>query len=189
MRRFLGYFVTPWNVIALLLVLSVLGVRYLQTRPTALVVDPALLQSDNGGKSDLQVKLFFAALDGRNYSVESRSASANGETLEQRALAAVRVWMAGPLAAQSLRLVPQDASTPTLYARKDTVYVDIPTEWTQYQMGLSAETLLYCGLASTLLELKDAKSVQYLLNGKATLTIGGNVETDAPYTKDTCPKQ
>ena len=69
MRRFLGYFVTPWNVIALLLVLSVLGVRYLQTRPTALVIDPALLQGDTGGKADLQVKLFFAALDGRNYSV------------------------------------------------------------------------------------------------------------------------
>ena len=189
MRRFLSYFVTPWNVIALLLVLSVLGVRYLQTRPTALQIDPALLQGDAGGKSDLQVKLFFAALDGRNYSVESRSASANNETLEQRALAAVRVWMAGPLAAQSLRLVPQDASTPTLYARKDTIYVDIPTEWTQFQIGLSAETLLYCGLASTLLDLKDAKSVQYLLNGKPALTIGGNVETDNPYSKDTCPKQ
>jgi len=189
MRRFLGYFVTPWNVIALLLVLSVLGVRYLQTQPTALQIDPALLQGDAGGKTELQVKLFFAALDGRNYSVETRSASANGETLEQRALAAVRVWMAGPLAAQSLRLVPQDASTPTLYARKDTLYVDIPSEWTQYQMGLSAETLLYCGLASTLLGLPDAKNVQYLLNGKAALTIGGNVETDALYTKDTCPKQ
>ncbi len=185
----MGYFVTPWNIIALLLVLTVLGVRQLQLQPTALAIDPALLQGDQNGKSELNLRLYFANLDGRNYSVETRNASVGGDTLEFRALGAVRAWMAGPSAAQSLRLVPQDAGTPTVYVRKDTVFVDVPAEWQTFDLGLSGETLLYCGLASTLLDLQGAGSVQYLLNGKSALTIGGNVETNLPYTKDTCPKQ
>jgi spore germination protein GerM len=188
MRRFLGYFLTPWNLIALLLVLGVLGVRYVQNRPTALTIDPALLNLNDTGKTELPLRLYFAALDGRNYSVESRTAPLNRDDLETRAITAVRVWMAGPLAKESLRLVPQDADTPTIYARKDTVYVDIPGAWVQYQLGLSAETLLYCGVASTLLDLQNVKNVQFLLNGKPTATIGGHVETLQPYTKDTCPK-
>jgi hypothetical protein len=189
MRRFFGYFVTPWNIIALLLAVGVLLLRDWQLRPTPLAIDPALLQGDQDGKGQITLRLYFGALDGRNYSVESRSVPVNGDTLEYRALGAVRAWIAGPQAAQSLRLVPQDAGTPTVYVRKDTVYVDIPQEWQTYELGLSGETLLYCGLSSTLLELQGAGSVQYLLNGKPVATIGGNLETLAPYTKDTCPKQ
>jgi spore germination protein GerM len=188
MRRFFGYFLTPWNLIALMLVLGVLGVRYIQNRPTALTIDPALLRLNDTGKAELPLRLYFAALDGRNYSVESRTAPLNRDDLETRAIVAVRVWMAGPLAKESLRLVPEDADTPTIYARKDTVYADIPSGWVQYQLGLSAETLLYCGLASTLLDLKNVKNVQFLLNGKPATTIGGHVETQQPFTKDTCPK-
>jgi Sporulation and spore germination len=188
MRRFLNYFLTPWNLIALMLVLCVLGVRYVQNRPTALEIDPALLNLNDTGKTELPLRLYFAALDGRNYSVESRTAPLSRDDLETRAMVALRVWMAGPLATESLRLVPEDADTPTVFARKDTVYVDIPAGWVTYQLGLSAETLLYCGVASTLLDLQNAKKVQFLLNGKPATTIGGHVETRQPYTKDTCPK-
>jgi Sporulation and spore germination len=189
MRRFLNYFLTPWNFIAVLLALGVWWVRYEQTRPTALAIDPALLDSGERPRSELPLRLYFAAADGRNYSVESRSAGLNREDLETRAGVAVRVWLEGPLAEGSLRLVPPDAGTPVVYARKDTVYLDLPAAWRGYQLGLGAETLLYCGLASTLLDLQGVARVQYLLNGKVVPTIGGHVETLEPFTKETCPKR
>jgi Sporulation and spore germination len=189
MRRFFGYFLTPWNIIAVLLALGALAIRYEQTRPTALAIDPALLDNGERPKSELPLRLYFATADGRNYSVETRSAGLNRDDLETRAAIAVRVWLEGPLASGSLRLVPPDADTPTVYARKDSVFLDLPASWTGYQLGLSGETLLYCGLASTLLDLQGVTNVQYLLNGKPAATIGGHVETLQPFTKDTCPKR
>jgi Sporulation and spore germination len=189
MRRFFGSFLTPWNLIGAMLLLGILAVRHWQTQPTPLQIDPALLQLDGNAKSELSLKLYYAALDGRNYSVENRSAPLNRDELETRAAVAVRAWLDGPSSAQSLRLVPQDADTPTVYAWKTTVFVDIPATWTAYQLGLSAETLLYCGLASTLLDLNGVTGVQFLLNGKRNDSIGGHVETSDPFVKDTCPKQ
>jgi hypothetical protein len=66
------------------------------------------------------------------------------------------------------------------------VFLDVPKLWRTIQLGSNGEMLLYCGLANSLLDLKDVKFVQFLEAGKRVETIGGHLSTLNPFTLKEC---
>ncbi len=84
------------------------------------------------------------------------------------------------------RLSGLDVPKPIVFARKDTVFLSVPKIWRLIQLGSNGELLLYCGLANSLLDLKDVKNVQFLEAGKRVETIGGHLNTSQPFTLKEC---
>ena len=178
---------TPFNVIAALLLAAVLAVRWAQARPAALAIDPAILAFERGPQGvELPLRLYFANPNGQDFAVESRTASLEGGGLADQAALAVREWIAGPRAQGALPLVPNDIASPTVFARRDTIVIDLPRAWANVRLGSAGELLMLCGLANGVLELKGVSAVQYLLEGAVVESVGGHVLTREPFTVKTC---
>lgn len=188
MRRLIWLASTPFNVVALIALLSLMLVRLVQERPVSTPIDPSILEFEQGPrKAELPLRLYFAGQDAQSYAIETRGVPIGGNSLAERAAAAVSAWMAGPSSAGALPLVVvPKLPEPTIFARAGTVFVDLPRVWTSNQLGTAGEFLMVCGLANTILELDGAKAVQYLIDGKPAETIGGHVETLEPFTLRTC---
>lgn len=187
MRRLLWLASTPFNVVALLVLLGLLGLRLLQERQNALPIDPAILEFEQGPrKAELPARLYFAGQDAKTFAIETRGVPVPGSSQVERAIAVTEAWMSGPVSGGALGLVTPGLAMPTVFARAGTVYVDVTSAWADNQLGTAGEFLLYCGLANSLLELDGVKAVQYLLSGKPAETIGGHVETLEPFTVKTC---
>ncbi len=187
MRRLLWLASTPFNVVALMALLGLIGLRLIQERPNALPIDPAILEFEQGPRrAELPTRLYFAGQDTRSFAIETRGVPVAGSSLPERVAAVTEAWVSGPTSSGALGLVPAGLPMPTVFARAGTVYVDLPRAWSANQLGSAGEFLLVCGLANSLLELDGVKAVQYLMDGKLTETIGGHVETLEPFTVGMC---
>ncbi len=184
-KLFFRWLFSPWNIIFALLLLGVLGVRYLQTRPTALAIDPKLLQPEDRTRSNLQLELYFVTPDGKSFAVEKRDAGLELDDLETRASVAMKNFMEGPKSEGAIALLSK-ASAPTVFANNTTIYIDAPTSWQKIQIGTKGELLLYCGITNTMLGLTGVQQVQFLMAGKPVETIGGHIPTDKPFTSREC---
>lgn len=188
MRRLFWLASTPFNVVALIVLLGLILVRLIQERPVSAAIDPSILEFEQGPrKAELPLRLYFAGPDARSFAVETRGVPIAGNGLAERASAAIDAWMAGPSSAGALPLVAAaNLPQPTVFAKSGTVFIDLPRAWTTNQLGTAGEILMVCGLANTVLELDGAKAVQYLVDGKPAETIGGHVETLEPFTLKSC---
>ncbi len=185
LKLFFRWLFSPWNIIFSILLLGVLGIRYIQTRPTPLAIDPKLLQSTDRTRSRLTLSLYFATPDGRSFAVEKRDAGLELDDLETRAAVAMRNYLEGPKVEGAMLLVSK-MPLPTVFAHQDTVYVDLEATWKKVQLGTQSELLLVCGIANTMLELEGVQKVKYLLAGKPVETIGGHIPTDKTFSKKEC---
>ena len=187
MASFLNKLMTPFNVIAALIVGGIGLIRLGQDRPLNFGLDPEIVAFVQGPKkASSTLKLYFAAPDARSFAVETRSVGLDGTNLGFLADAAVREWIAGPQAQGALPLVPGDLEPPLVFAEREGVVVNVPKSWRKVQLGRPGEYLLLCGLANTLLELPKVKSVRYLLEGNAVETIHGHMGTLDPFTEKSC---
>ncbi len=176
---------TPWNVIAVLILAAILGVRYLQTRPTPLSIDPRFLQNE-APRSRLNLNLYFVDATGQNFAREQRDAGLERDDLDTRASVAVKNFLEGPRVQGSVTVLPKNAATPTVFANKDTVYIDVQKIWANVQLGTRGELLLYCGLANTLLDMEGVTKVKFLMAGRPIDTINGHIPLGSPLTKREC---
>jgi spore germination protein GerM len=187
MLRFFGRWLTPFNIIALLFLGGVAAFRWFQERPLAIGIAPEITEFIKGPQRPaLNLKLYFAAVDGRNFAIESRNVRVEGETLGHRAEATVREWLKGPTAQGALPLVPRDSAPPGVFARKDGIVLDLPKTWAKLRLGRSVEWLYACGLTNTLLELQGVKNITFLSEGKPLETLAGHVSTRTPFTAQEC---
>ena len=187
MLRFFGRWLTPFNVIALLFLGSVAAFRWFQERPLAIGVAPEITEFMKGPQRPvLNLKLYFAAVDGRNFAIEARNIRVDGETLGHRAEATVREWLKGPSAQGALPLVPRDSTPPGVFSHKDSIVVDLPKSWAKIRLGRSVEWLYACGLTNTLLGLQGVKNVVFMSEGKPLETLAGHVSTRVPFTAQEC---
>lgn len=186
--RFLRLFVTPFNVIAALLLAGVLVVRTVQAGPGQSTIDPALLEPARGPRPVAQtVRLYLAAKDEDNsYLVETRRVSLPVDTPTQRAEAAARLWSTGPRPAGALKLLPAGDDVPAVLVRRDLAVLDLPASWREVGGGSAGELLVLCGLARTVLEFAQLARVQYTVGGRPAGTLAGHVAVDRPFTIAGC---
>lgn len=184
-KLFFRWLFSPWNIIFALLLMGVMTVRYFQTRPTPLAIDPKLLQPEDRARSRLQLELYFVTPDGKSFAVEKRDAGLELDDLETRASVAMKNYLEGPKAEGAIALV-SNVAAPTLFANNTTIFIDAPTTWQQIKLGTQGELLLYCGITNTMLNLSGVQQVKFLMAGKPTETIGGHIPTSKPFTSREC---
>jgi hypothetical protein len=184
-KLFFRWLFSPWNIILVLVLLGVLGVRYLQTRPTALAIDPKLLQPEDRTRSRLQLELYFVTPDGKSFAVEKRDAGLELDDLGTRASVTMRNYLAGPTLEGAISLI-KNLPAPTIFADKNTVYVDVKVAWQAVQLGTQGELLLYCGITNSMLKLEGVQNVKFLLAGQPVPSIGGHIPTDKAFTAKEC---
>ncbi len=191
LKRIPGWLVTPWNIIALMLFVVMFLIRTSQLQPVIVQLDPSLTGAQEKGDVQLEMKLYYSSLDAKRFVIETRNARLESDALTIRASRTVNEWFAGPSGKESFSPFPSnlsglDVQKPVVFARKDTVFVSVPKVWRSIQLGSNGELLLYCGLANSLLDLKDVKNVQFLEDGKRVETIGGHLSTLQPLTLKEC---
>jgi hypothetical protein len=187
MGGFINRLLTPFNVIAALLLAAVGLIRVGQDRPISFGLDPEIVAFVQGPKkASSTLKLYFAGLDARSFAIESRTVGLDGTNLGFLANAAVKEWVSGPQAQGAIGLVPSDFAQPEVFAERAGIVVNLPKSWRRAQWGRSGEWLLLCGLANTLLELPKVNSVRYLLEGNAVETVYGHVGMLEPFTEKSC---
>ena len=184
-KLFFRWLFSPWNIILALVLVGVLAVRYFQTRPTPLAIDPRLLQPEDRSRSRLQLKLYFVSPDGKSFAVEERDAGLELDDLETRAGVAMRNFIAGPKVDGAIALISQ-LPVPTVFAHKDTVFIDLQAAWQKITLGTQGELLLICGITNTMLNLEGVQNVKFLLSGQPIATIGGHIPTSKPFTAKEC---
>jgi spore germination protein GerM len=187
MLHFFGRWLTPFNIMALLFLASVGVFRWFQERPLAIGVSPEITEFVRGTpRPALNLKLYFAAVDGRNFAIESRNIKVDGDTLGHRAEATVREWLKGPTALGAIPIIPRESAMPSVFARKDGIVLDLPKSWKAQRLGRSVEWLYACGLTNTLLELQGVQNLTFLSEGKPLETLAGHVSTRNPFTAQEC---
>jgi hypothetical protein len=191
LKRIPAWLLTPWNIIALLLFVVTFLIRSSQLQPVTVRLDPSLTGSQEKGDVQLEMKLYFSSLDAKRFVIETRNARLENDALTARASRTVNEWLSGPSSNESLSPFPGslsglDVQKPIVFARKDTVFISVPKVWRSIQLGSNGDLLLYCGLANSLLDLKDVKFVQFLEAGKRVETIGGHLSTLQPFSLKEC---
>jgi Sporulation and spore germination len=186
-----GWLLTPWNIIALMLFVVMFLIRTSQLQPVTVELDPSLTGAQEKGNIALEMKLYYSSLDAKRFVIETRNARLESDAMTTRASRTVNEWFSGPESKDSFSPFPSslsglDVQKPVVFARKDTVFVSVPKVWSSIQLGSNGELLLYCGLANSLLDLKDVKNVQFLEAGKRVETIGGHLSTLQPFTLKEC---
>ncbi len=184
-KLFFRWLFSPWNIILVLLLVGTLAVRYLQTRPTALAIDPKLLQPEDRSRSRLQLELYFVTPDGKSFAVEKRDAGLELDDLETRATTAMRNYIEGPKVDGALSLA-KNLPMPTVFANKDTVFIDLQAAWQKIQLGTQGELLLLCGITNTMLNLDGVQKIKFLLAGQPVESVGGHIPTSKPFTQKEC---
>jgi Sporulation and spore germination len=191
LKRIPGWLLTPWNIIALMLFVVMFLIRTSQLQPVTVEIDPSLTGAQIQGNIQLEMKLYYSSLDAKRFAIETRNARLENDSVTARASRTVSEWFSGPTSKESFSPFPSslsglDVPKPIVFVRKDTVFLDVPKIWDSIQLGSNGELLLYCGLANSLLDLKDVKNVQFLKAGKRVETIGGHLSTLQPFTLKEC---
>ncbi len=191
LKRIPGWLLTPWNIIAVMLFAIMIFIRSIQSQPVTVDIDPSLTGSQEKGEIQLEMKLYYPSLDAKTFSIETRNARLENDNVTTRAARTVNEWFSGPTSKEAFSPFPSglsglDIPKPIVFSRKDTVFLDVPKIWNSIQLGSNGELMLYCGLANSLLDLKDVKFVQFLLAGKRVETIGGHLNMFQPFGLKEC---
>jgi spore germination protein GerM len=165
MRRFLTF----TNLFGLLVLIG--GAWVLLYSQSALRVPVVNLPS----KADEQVgqrllRLHFANAKADGFAVESRTVQlSEGEDPLELALTEL---IKGPQAQGAYPIVPVGLSVPEVYLYGEMAVVNLPAAYGKLQQGSAAEVMLVYGMAYTLLEFPQVKSVRFLLDGKEVDSLG-----------------
>jgi hypothetical protein len=176
-------FLSPFNLIAALLLGLAYGAFTLVNQPAAL---PDIQGLDDGGKrQNLTVELFFSNTQLSKYVVERRTLSLREAERLNLPQTVVEALLEGPRT-QGLRLLGKKGDIPTVFVRSGYFFVDLPSSWKTLNYSGSGELVLLCSLTRTLMGLGEYKGVNFTVGGQATESLMGHVDLTAPFTGDTC---
>ena len=184
--RFLRMLVTPFNVIALLVLVGVLVARDTLISPGGSGLDPSLLEDDTPEQAQLAARLHYATADMTAFVVETRTVRVQYDSPTARASATLAAWLAGPERAGSILPAPRDLSKPVVVVRREGAFVDFGRDWTGMRTGAESEWRILCGITLTLADNAEAQQVQFLVGGEPRDTLAGHVAIRAPFTPATC---
>jgi spore germination protein GerM len=185
-RRVARMFITPFNVVALLLLGGVLVARDMLDRPNPPQIDPALLKDESPKAARVSAKLYFMKADASAFQVETRVIDVQNDSPGARAAASLAAWLEGPQGANAVLPAPRDSGVPSVVVRRNAAVVDLPRAWTSLQVGPEGEWRIVCGVALTLVTNSGVQDVQFLVGGETRDTLAGHVAIRAPFKGDTC---
>ncbi|MBB6096718.1 hypothetical protein HNR42_000130 [Deinobacterium chartae] len=181
---------TPFNIIAALLLLLAGGAYFWAARP-APIPEPA--QRNEQPRAQAQtVALYFSDAQAERLRTERRSVQPEARDAAALAQAALAALVSGPRNPDLVALVPKDSQTPQVYLRGTHYYVDLPDAYGKLRYGSSGETMLVCGIVRTLLDLPPASSerdVTFLVDGENAETLLGHMDLQDPFRAEDCPVQ
>ncbi|AFZ69133.1 GerMN domain-containing protein [Deinococcus peraridilitoris] len=173
---------TPFNFFGLI-VLALSALAYHEVNKPLAV--PEVPQYGAPAKrQDVNVLLYFSDPQVQGFQTEQRTLQVTGNSLQRVAQAALEALQAGPTG-DGLRTLPE-GDTPQVWVRGEHLYVDLPQAYSRLNYGTSGENMLVCSVANTLLDLRGARDVTFLVNGKNAETLLGHLDLRAPFTKDDC---
>lgn len=175
---------TPFNILSLLLLaLSAFAFLRVQDPPPP----PELPKyGDNTQQTQVNVTLYFSDAAAQGFRTEQRALQVARNTPQSVAQAALAALVAGPKEASALRALPEGAELPQVWARGEHFFVNFPPSYAQLNYGTSGENMLICSVANTLLDLRGARDVTFLVGGKNVETLLGHLDLRDPYTKADC---
>jgi len=176
-------FLSPFNLIAALLLALAYGAYILVSQPAAL---PDIQGLDDGGKrQNLTVQLFYSNSQLSKFVVERRTLSLRQTERINLPQTVLDSLLEGPRT-QGLPLLGKKGDNPTVFLRSGYFFVDLPSNWRALGYGGSGETVLLCAITRTLLGLGDYKGVSFTVGGQASETLMGHVDLTEPFTLETC---
>lgn len=175
---------TPFNLLSLLL-LAAAAYAYESARtPPPPPPVPQYADQDEGESTN--VTLYFAGKDVQSYVRERRAVTIARQDAQQTAQAMVAALVDGPRSG-GLRLVPSGSDVPNVWVRGAHVIVDLPPSYAKLRYGVSGERALLCGFTRTLLGVRGARDVTFLVNGKNVDTLLGFLDVRGSFTSEDCP--
>lgn len=169
--------VTPFNVLALLILLAAVWANTAVQRPREAIVAPQL---STANLSAVKATLFFASEQGGLGSEERELNVASGER-PVVAQGALEAWAAGPQSPELLRL---GSGSLGLFLRENHYFVNLGPQSMPADLGPAGEMNELCAIARTLLAL-GGSDVTFLMNG----SVAGlrYVALDEPIRAADCP--
>ena len=163
---------------------------------------PSVPQSARGKKGDVEEKgvrnrfsfarsaqlrlpfghLFFADTTGRRLSLERREIT--GDSREDLLKKVIEELIKGPVDEDRIRTFPEVTLVRAVYAREQTVWVDLGgAVQDEHPGGAWTEVLAVYSIVNTLTEnFTDVSRVQILINGRESETFAGHVDISKPLT-------
>ncbi len=174
---------SPFNVIALIVLALVYGADKVVKRPPVVAAPPEVRQTLKQAK----VSVYYVTPDMSAYFTQPREVDVQDNLPQEVGQASVRAWVAGPQGAsgKALAVVPADSDVPRVWARGEHYYVDLPQSYTNLNYGATGERMLLCSLTQTLLAVRG-QDVRFLVNGQDATTLLGHMDLRSPYTKADC---
>ncbi len=127
-----------------------------------------------------EMDLFFADITGRRLSLERREVA--GDNREDLLKRVVEELIKGPDGENRIRTLPESTLVRAVYAREQTVWVDLGgSVQDEHPGGAWTEVLAVYSVVNTLTEnFTDVSNVQLLLNGRESETFAGHVDISKP---------
>ncbi|PYE53039.1 GerMN domain-containing protein [Deinococcus yavapaiensis] len=175
---------TPFNLLSLLLLAAAAYAYQTVRMPPPTPAAPQYADEDKGQSTN--VTLYFAAKDVQSYVPERRSVTVALQNAQQTAQAMSAALVDGPRK-DGLRLVPSGSDVPNVWVRAGHVIVDLPPSYAKLQYGVSGERALLCGFTRTLLGVRNARDVTFLVGGKNVDTLLGFLDLREAFTSEDCP--
>jgi len=127
-----------------------------------------------------EMDLFFADTTGRRLSLERREVT--GDNREDLLKRVVEELIKGPADEDRTRTLPEVTLVRAVYAREQTVWVDLGgAVQDEHPGGAWTEVLAVYSIVNTLTEnFTDVSNVQLLLNGRESETFAGHVDISKP---------
>ena len=165
MRRFLTFF----NIFGLLVLVGGLWMMF-YTQGVLRVPGVNLPSKSDERLGERPVRLHFANAKADGFSIEVRTLEiSEGDNPLELALAEL---LKGPKAQGAYPVAPVGLPVPKVYLLGDQAIVNLPAAYARLQQGSAAEVMLVYGMAYTLLEFPQVKSVRFLLEGKEVESLG-----------------
>ncbi len=129
-----------------------------------------------------EMDLFFADTTGRRLSLERREIT--GDSREDLLKKVIEELIKGPVDEDRIRTLPEVTLVRAVYAREQTVWVDLGgAVHDEHPGGAWTEVLAVYSIVNTLTEnFTDVSSVQILINGRESETFAGHVDISKPLT-------
>ncbi len=173
---------SPFNVIALLLLLLAWATWTWVGRPPATPQVPTVAQGQAGAAQRLT--LYFSDAQVEGYRTEERAVPVARATPQATAQAALGALVAGPKQG-GLRALPA-GETPQVWLSGEHALINLPAAYTRLNYGTSGEQMLLCSMVNTLIDAGSARDVSFLVAGKSADTLLGHLDLRPAYTKDDC---
>jgi hypothetical protein len=174
---------TPFNVITLLLLAAAAWAYSVVGRDEPLPEVPTY--GAGAERRTVQATLYFSDPQLAGYQTEKRAVTVERDSVAAVAQAALGALAEGPTSG-GLRVLPKNEAVPSVWVRNDHFFVDLPESYTRLNYGASGEQMVVCTIVQTLLDLRGARDVSFLLGGRNAETLLGHFDLGAAYTKDDC---